>query len=283
MAIPREVQKQADQAKAAQAQFRGDPAEPAKPDADPPSDEEQVDWEKRFKGLKKAHDTEITELRNAKDSLEGKIAQLEELLEKAKTVEPAAQEPIFTPEEVEEYGEDFLKMVQRAAERIAKPNGSEDVASQLKELREQFNGIVQHQVRSEKEMFYDALDKAVPDWEQINEDKGFHAWLAEEMPLTGKERQVFLVDAQEKLDADAVIRFFTAWKGESGKQSYFPDTRTNSNELGDTDASDTEIYTQKQIEGFYRDKKLGRYRGKEDEARQIELKIFRAQKEGRVR
>lgn len=281
MAIPREVQKQADEALAIQKELRGEPAETAKPDDPKPPETEQVDWEKRFKGLKKVHDEEVPELRSENESLKGQIEALEALVEKAETAAPAAQEPIFTPEEVEEYGEDFLNMVQRAAEKIAKPNDS-NVADELKTLKDQFEGIVQHQVKSEEDRFYDELTKEVPDWEQINEDEGFHAWLADEMPLTGRERQYFLQKAQQRFDAKTVITFFATWKGESGKQSYFPDSVTNSNELGD-EPEDTDIITRADIEEFYKDKKLGRYRGKEDEARQIELKIFRARNEGRIR
>lgn len=282
MGVPREVKRQADEANAIQAHLTGKPPqEGLNGGSDPQPDNEPVDWEKRFKNLKKSHDETIPELRETIDKLQADNVELKALIDKATPDTPAVQaDPQFTPEEIEEYGEDFLNMVTRVAKSIA--GGGQDVVTELKELKNQFNGITQNLVKSEEEKFYDALDKAVPDWETINDDDEFHSWLAEEMPMTGRQRQYFLAEAQKKFNAPKVIEFFTAWKGQSGKVSYLPDSHpSGSNE--ELREEEIPFFTKAEVKKFYEDKKLGRYKNREDEARQIEMKIFRAQNAGRIR
>jgi len=276
MAIPREVKRQADEALAIQNQLAGKSGPPQEAPAEP-----EVDWEKRFKGMKKTHDETVTELRGDKEALNARVQELEELVEKAQTVVPAVQEPIFTQAEVEEYGQDFLDMVTRVANNRSNDNSS-DIAAEVKELKDQFDGIKQDNIRTKEEEFYEFLDKKVPDWEEINKDKSFHKWLAGEHPMTGRERQFFLSEAQRGFNAEVVASFFTAWKGESGQATYMPDSVGNSNEFTPP-GREAEIYTAASIKQFYDDKKLGKYRRNPDEARLIEEKIFRAQKEGRIR
>lgn len=281
MALPKAVQEQADKALAIQNQIAGNPPVAAVPGDDNPAPaSDQVDWEKRFKGMKKAHDKTVTELRNDKDGLLARIEALESKPEIPDT--PAVQAPTFTQAEIEEYGQDFLDMVTRVAE--AKSAGSADVASELKELKGKFDDIAQSQVRNREDEFYDFLNKAIPDWETINEDENFHAWLAEEMPLTGRQRQLFLSDAQKKFDARTVASFFRSWKGRSGDVSHYPDTTTTSNVLPTDGEEDGNVILSKQaVRQFYDDCKLGKYKGQDELKRQIEMKIFRATSEGRVR
>lgn len=284
--LPREVRKQAERAKEIQtnlkvvppedgAELEGDP--PAPPEGDPP-----VDWEHRFKTQKQKYDETIPVLRQENESLGQRVQELEDLLKKAKPdADPAVQaKPVFSEEEIEEYGEDFLNLITRVAGRRENPDN--DVSKELAELKEQFGSIAETQAKTATDHFYADLGELVPDWETINTDPEFHAWLAAEAPLTGNERQVFLSEAQRQLDARKVAGFFTAWKSESGKQSYLPDSVAGQGAAVPVDEGH-EIYTQQEIGQFYDDLKLGRYKHRKDEARQIEMKIFRAQKEGRIR
>lgn len=286
MAIPRAVRKQAERAEEIQKQLSGEgepPAKPPTPEGSPPPQDDQVDWEKRFKGMKKSHDETVSELRNQNEALEAKVADLEALIEKASQDATATREVEFTPEEVEEYGEDFLKLVKRVAESTAGPRQNDDVAQELKSLKDQFKGIVEKQVKTEEERFFETLDTLVPDWEQINEMQEFKDWLADEMPMTGRERQHFLVAAQQRFDAKTVASFFDSWKGEVGMQSYYPDNYTTSeDEVSLQGGQDQTIFTGAEIEQFYDDKRRGKYKGREDEARRLEERIFLAQKQGRV-
>lgn len=291
MALPKRVREQAEQAQKTLEGMRGDPPSEqgvqSQQQPPPASSADQGhpndDWEKRFKNMKRSHDETVNQLRSQNEELSGQVEKLTALVEKAKTEEPAAQEPVFTKEEVEEYGQGFLDMVTRVAKSASSGSSSGDIANELKELKGQFHNIVQNQVRTEEEKFYDELTRAVPNWEAINEDERFHEWLKEEMPMTGNERQHFLSQAQQRFDASTVKGFFIQWQQEQSGQSVLPDTKTTTNEYVAERGHGTEIWTAADIDAFYKDKTLGRFRGRDEEARQIEMRIFRAQNEGRVR
>jgi len=280
MALPKAVQKQAEEAKKIQEKLNGSeqlaPVDPVTSQPAPAPD----DWEKRYKGMQRTHDKTVSGLRDENEGLNTKVEELEALLEKANTA-PAAQEPVFSEAEIEEYGQDFLDMVSRIA---ATKNDSPDsnVAKELNELKTKFDGIAEKQFRTVEDKFFDELDTAVPNWEDINEQDDFKNWLAEEMPLTGQERQKFLENAHKRFDSKAVISFFNAWLSVSGK-GYMPDSITVPSELGNENPNDIGIITKRDIDIFYEELKLGKWKGREKEARQNELKIFAAQKAGMIR
>ena len=223
MALPKKVQEQADRAAEVQAQIIGSepPVEGAALIADPPEqvkpEKKETDWEKRFKTQKKKYDEIVPELRANEKALSERVVELE-----AAEPEPAAQvKPVFTEDEIEEYGSDFLDLITRVAGN--KPDDTE-VAKDLKELKDQFDGIAESQARTAEDRFFDDLAELKPNWEDINSNEDFISWLSEEMPMTGKERQFFLAGAQRSFNARKVAEFFTLWEGESGGQSYLPDT-----------------------------------------------------------
>ena len=291
MALPRGVQEQADQAKAIQAQLSGQPQDADPTVTTPPSPElddkgEPVDWEKRFKGLQRTHQKtteELTALRGNNEQLAAEAADIKKLLDKADEADPATQAPVFTEAEIKEYGQDFLDMVVRVAGNINAGKTHDDIAEELQKVKGTLNNIVTTQVQTEEDRFYSTLDKMVPDWEQINESDAFKAWLKEKMPLTASERQRFLEAAQKRFDVETVASFFTTFKGESGV-SYMPDTKTApGNQPIVEGGQETFIVTQAEIANFYDECKKGMWKGRETEARENEMKINRAIKEGRVR
>jgi hypothetical protein len=285
MALPRGVQEQADKANAIQAQLSGQPVEPVVTDSVPtPGDKGEQDWEKRYKGMQKSHAKAVGELRDDNERLTADNEEIKLLLDKAQSSEPAVQVPTFTEAEVKEYGQDFLDMVVRVASTINAGRSQDDIAQELAELKDQFGAISQVQKRSAEDRFYDELEAAVPKWEQINELDAFKAWLKETMPLTSSERQRFLDAAHKRFDAKTVISFFTTWLGESGMQSYMPDTVSAPSGMPEVEGGkETFIVTQAEIGNFYDELKMGKWKGREEEARQNELKINRAIKEHRVR
>ncbi len=280
MAVPKAVQKQADEAKRIQQEIIDKRSKPSDVTDPPAIVEPPDDWEKRYKGMQKTFDKTVTGLRDDNEGLNSRNAELEAKLEEAQIKEPAVQEPVFSEEEIKEYGEDFLKMVARVgASRTASPEG--EIAGKLDSLNNRFDGLEKNQFKTAEDKFFAELDRVVPSWEDINKRDGFKNWLAEDMPLTGRQRQSFLDEAHARLDAPAAIGFFTAWLGGS-TETHDLDTVPAPHELvvGEVD---TDIITQQDIKNFYEELKLGKWKGREDEARQNELKIFKAQRENRIK
>lgn len=300
--VPSAVRKQAEQAEklileqgrkgAGQGGGSENPPTPAPSVNDPPAPGQDVDWEKRFKGMQKSHETTVRELREQVDALVAQnqtltteIGELKTKLKGTKPDTPATQDVTFSKEELDEYGEDFLNMVKRVAAQMVGQSGDAAVRQELDELKGQVGDMAETQARTADDAFFDAVDLAVPDWEQINETQPFKDWLMEEMPLTGMKRQHFLSEARQRRDANTVINLFNAWKGEQGLQPYYPDTHTTVNsdvEVSAQPGQDDYVFTAAEIQKFYDDKRRGRWKGRETEARQLEERIFLAQRQGRV-
>jgi hypothetical protein len=287
MALPASVQRQADEAAGIQQAIieAKDPTNEGKKPAvaapvRQPPDGDPENWEGRFKGLQQTHQTtveEMKELRGNYDRLQTTVDELKAAPAPAPVV-AAASEPEFTDAEVKEYGKDFLEMVAR----VAKSGGANSsVKKELAEVKSTLDGMADQQHQTAEDKFYAVLDKAMPDWEAVNAHPEFKAWMATTIPLTNQQRQKFLENAHKRLDAEAVLEFFVAWKGESGG-TYIPPGSSAPSQLVD-DVVDESIYRAADIKLFYDEKARGKWKGREAEARQIELKIFKAQKENRVR
>ena len=262
------------------------------------------DWEARFKGLQITYQRDVPELRGqllvanqSLDSLRSEFTALKEQLDSApdeQSEKPAELE--LTAEEIEQYGPGLIEMMKRISQ-----NGSGDLAKQvvglqqtIAELKAGQDSIVKHTAVSEEDKFFSELDAAVPDWEKINHDPKFHAFLAETVPYTGNERQVFLKQARESFDAKATIQFFTDFKdtvspGSSQDSEHKPDLEIPENMVtpknsggGAPPAEEKKYYTVDEVNRFYKEKAGGKYRGKETEARKLEKDIFAAGNEGRI-
>ena len=335
MAAPKSVKKQVEEAKRLQEALNQPPEEPTpepeekpnetkglegkpgedpeagqNPEKDPPKvaaeapTDQETDWEKRFKGMKKLYDREVPKLRG---DLEAAYAQVEELRKEIEAVkteitkqpEPEIPEVVeLTPEEKEQYGEGWIQIMSKIANQ-----GSATLAKQVVDLQRQLAELKNEQANIKEVVqvtnardFYTELARRVKDatgknWEDINTDVEFHAFLAEEVPYTGKERQFFLLQAKDALDVVAASQFFidfiesTSSSGKSAEpepsvpeEIVEPETVSG----GIPPIEEKKIYTTGEINQFYADKRMGKYKGKEKEAREIERDIIAAGQEGRI-
>jgi hypothetical protein len=156
-------------------------------------------WARRFDTLLGKYNAEVP-------SLHSKVKQLEAALAEAKARPALPVEDITSLErqatdamlegDVEKAAELRARIYGQVAE-TARADASKEVANVRKETAEQ--------------RFWADLNRARPDWEDINADPGFLQWLAETDSLTGKTRQSFLDEAQGAKDALAVARIFSLW------------------------------------------------------------------------
>lgn len=166
------------------------------------------DWEHKFKVLQGKYNTEVPRLNQQLRDLQ----QQHETL-KAKINAQPAQKPVSTDDFAtmrEDYGEEFVKPF----EALVAQNAS--LVSQVEALQNQLQGLQGTQEKTAQDVFFDRLDAAVPNWEQVNADQGFHAWLREFDPIAGLTRQESLNEAEKQLNANRVIAIFSAYA--KGKQ-----------------------------------------------------------------
>lgn len=246
MALPKQAQKQVEQANAILEGLQGDgekpkmeivdappvepPAEdpPAEPPAeplaaeapdDPPKVEEppkdEVDWEQRYKVLQGKYDSEVPELH-------GQLKEIKQLL--ATMQEPAPKEPeskpvdpipskFVTKEDIDEYGEDFFGAVERKAKELYEPQLN-TLKTELASLKAQLGGVTSTVVESSRDKFFAQLDAEVEDWRELNTADDFLHWLDATDPYSGEQRGKLLTAAVEAYDAKRAIAFFTGFKNE---------------------------------------------------------------------
>lgn len=269
----------------------------------PEGDTQEESFEKRYKTLQGMYSAEVPRLHAEKRELTKRVQQLEQLISTMSAKPAAPQAPaqkLVTEQDVADYGDSIDVMRKVVREEVAAKDAEID---ELKQLVRQLQGTVVPQVHqlsqnyavSNEQRFWADLQAAVPDWQDVNVDAGFQAWLLEVDPLTGVPRQTYLEDAQRSLDSRRAANFFKAWKGMTG----VPDARTHreaqpASELerqiapgksrsgGNKPQGATQTYTPAFIATFFADVTKGKYRGKEAERDRIERDIFAAQREGRI-
>lgn len=209
---------------------------------------------------------------------------------------------LITEEDVATYGTDLIDLARRAAR--------ETVTPELEALRAA-NAELTSQVRNtgKREMFI-SLDRAVPNWRQINVMPQFKdQWLRLRNVYTGQVRGEMLKAAVDGADAPKVIALFKDFLSEAAatgqmapapqteQQGQVPAPRTPAVALetlaapgkarpasGDTQVpSDKPIYSRAQISKFYDDSRKGVYAGRQAEYDAIQSDLTLAQREGRIR
>lgn len=224
--LPKAVQAQLDAAEALQAQLvnptpaEGNPEVAPVTEAQAPQPVETVvqetrvtepnpdnNWEQRFRVIEGKYRAEIPRLHDQNRELSERLEQaLKALEEKAQT--PVEEKKLVTDADVESFGEDMVDMVRRAAreefDALAKKFAGEldkrfgAVAAKV----EQTEQVV---VKSAKDKFWDAVDTKHADFEAVNSDPRWFAFLDTRIPGSRLTRRTLAEKAIAELDAEALI------------------------------------------------------------------------------
>lgn len=287
---------------------------PAGENAPPPSgDEHNTDGGKddenltqKYRTLQGMYNAEVPRLHAQNRELTTRLQHMEQLLatitsQTNNTPQDTPPTRLLTDKDVEEYGDSLDVMRRAAREELSAADARiaqlERTIMQLQgNLVPQVNTLAQRQVASAEQQFWTGLADSVPNWQSINDNADFQSWLLEVDPLTGISRQTILEDAQRNLEVNRVANFFKSWLEISGQANVAQNTRRNTatNELelqltpgrsrntGAPSGNAGKTYTREDINGFFRDVRDGKYKGREAERDRIERDIFAAQRENRI-
>lgn len=324
MSLPKQVQVLADEAERIQQEIQAQnsppPADPAEPPQDPPAgtteDPPALEpaplsdptapppvptddtWERRFKSLKGKYDAEVPRLSSEVQVLRDQVAALSK--PQPKQPEPArTATPLVTDKDVEAFGGDLIDLMKRQATEVAESRMAEAVArleAENRTLAEKLDGVNARQGTNDRQRYFESLAHLVPDYEAVNLDEDFMAWLRETDELSGLPRQAYLNKAFESFDVQHTAKLFNAFKAGTQPTPAAPTHRSPPRELarqvapGTSKASpatphanEPRIMTTREIEGFYADVRRGVYRGNEVEQARIEAEIDAAVAAGRIR
>lgn len=319
MALPKAIQQQVEDADLMVQQMLGDktgtPPE-TDPPQDPPNDPQPVEpvsletppnptepppdakWENKYHTLKGMYDAEVPRLHTQVRDLQ---TQMQELMNAKADAEARAaqaqQEPaksLITEQDKEAFGTDLIDLIERAAEsKVATLATREsELINEINQLKAQLGSVSERQVVSDQDRFVFGLGQKVPDWEQLNVDAGFLAWLSEVDPVYGSPRQMALTNAYNALDVDRVANIFNTYKAsvaprqpekqpKPSLQSQVAPTRSRAASAPTATDANQKFWTSNEIEDFYTEWRRGLLDN--DEAARLEKEIHAAIAEGRVR
>lgn len=264
----------------------------------PPQAQQDV-WEQKYKTLQGLFNKEVPALQHQVRELvqrDQQTATQLEALRMAQQTPAATKPPEVDSRDVESFGSDLVDMVQRVAQQqlamfAQRLDAMETTADRrLKQVEQEVQGTSQSVAITAEQTFFDTLAKLVPNWETVNESTAFLAWLGAEDPVYGVPRQSGLNAARESLNANRAAAVFKTFES---TQAPAPAAKPNVLDKQvspravatpePTVQTGAEVLASRDIDKFYLDVRLGKYRGQEDEANRIEQVINQALAEGRVR
>lgn len=177
----------------------------------------QRDFEQQYKVMKGKYEAEVPRLQHQTRELERQLRDMQARLEQAeKQPERTAEEaPLVTPKDEEDFGSDLVDMVKRASRSEAQAMIKAALAAQEKQFAEFMSrlGAVQQQVvMSESEKFWNRVETLVPDWQVIDNDPEWIAFLDTTPEFTTKTYRELAAEAIAAGKAEAVAKLVQIWR-----------------------------------------------------------------------
>jgi len=176
----------------------------------------------------------------------------------------------LTQQDLQNFGSEMVDLAQRAAMHAVTP--------ELRHLEQQ-SADLQAQLARETQRGVDAaLERAVPNWREINRDPRWLNWLMMPDLYSGQIKQRLLDAATARGAASSVIALFNGFLREAGAAGQAPAPAAAASYP--TTASGRPIYTREQIRRASEDFRKGRI--SEQDYRRLSADFCRASGEGRV-
>lgn len=249
-------------------------------------------WQQKYKTLKGMYDAEVPRLHAELRDLKATVESLRKATE-TKPVEPtkpAAPEKLVTDEDVAAFGQDLIEVQRKVAREVAAEfrKDIEDLRAENATLREQ---LTKTGTQVTEASFEQRLHRLVPDFDVVNTDPKWIAWLNEVDPLLRGPRKLVAQEAYSRGDAEAVADYVKLFRQatapvepqakvtEELERQIQPSRSAASTQ---TASPKGKVYTTGDINKmFQKVAQLGN-QGKVDEARKLEAEIDAAYMEGRV-
>ena len=232
-ALPKAVQAQLDQAEAIQAHLAGTAPEAGNPAPESvveqpaeqvvPTEVQEtqvtqhapsVDWEQRFRVLEGKYKAELPRLHEQNRELSERLDQAIKAMETKP--EPALQDSkLVTDADVEAYGADLVDMVRRASreefDALAKKLVAE-LDKRFGQVAEKVAKTEERVVKSDTDKFWDEVYKAHADFDAVNSDERWFAFLDARIPGTRLTRRATAEQALSTLDSASINELLALFK-----------------------------------------------------------------------
>jgi len=275
----------------------------------PESDAKENDpahWRHKYDVLKGKYDKEVPRLQQANSAMQGQITdlqnQMQEILQSSvENSEPIQPGTYLKEDEIEDYGQDMIDVVKRAAREEFEPMLAK-LQEENSQLRGLLGGMQQQTVQNARQTMLEQLDSALPNWREVNGNQEFLGWLENVDPYSGNKKLDMLRQAFEGNNTARVMAFFKGFLNENAafttSQSPAPtqaepkvglETLVAPGRASDGDDPRAQegnvngkVWNSAEITEFYRDVQRGKYQSNPVERERLERDIFLAQQEGRL-
>ena len=260
-------------------------------------------WETRYKAMEgrwKRAEGDVRSMSEQIASMQNLIVSMQRPAETPSELRPQS---LLTPEEVTEYGSEFLDVVARRAKEELNPEVAA-LRNKLTTLEKQLQTTAEQNTTKARYEMEANMDRSIPHWRDINVLPEFHAWLALPDMYSGAIKHDLLRAAYAQNNTPRVISFFKGFldqeaayapqgselhsadglqtNGKVSLESFAAPGRAKTS-AASTAPVEKPIITRAQISQFYAESASGKYRGREAEKAQLEAMIFDAEREGRIR
>jgi DNA repair exonuclease SbcCD ATPase subunit len=190
-------------------------ADQASPEPTPVEEVVQVDpndetWEHKYRSAQGRYNAEVPRLHKQIKELSGEVAQLQQRLDQI-TATPAQPEISPVDELRAKYGEAYGDDLAKDTEALARAIATKELEKAAKRVEELERQMQETQASGAQAQFFSTLAARVPNWQDVNAEQGWLAWLGEFDPLVGATRQDVLDYAQSQADADRVAAIFETY------------------------------------------------------------------------
>jgi hypothetical protein len=242
------------------------------------------------------YDAEVPRLHADMRELKSQVESLRRAAE-AKPAEPvkkAAQEKLVTDADVEAFGSDLIEVQRKVAREVAAEfRGELDaMKAENEKLREQLTATG---TQVSEASFEQRLHRLVPDFEAVNADPKWIAWLNEVDPLLRGPRMTVAQGAFNRGDAEGIAHYVSLFKATLAPATPAEPAPSKAEEIArqvqpNRSANSAapvsqqgKVYTDSDIQKMFRRSIELSAKGQNDEARKLEAEIDSAYKEGRVK
>jgi hypothetical protein len=198
-----------------------------------------------------------------------------------------------TATDIQEYGAELIDLIGRKADEIVDARIT-PLLQQMQEMARSLNSVATSSTRSAEQQFKATMASVIPEWETLNNDPGFLAWLQQPAPFTKETKLDLLRRAAAELDAARAVEFFLEYKktqaparAEEPQAPQAPSAarfaapgRSRAPATKVDNAAGGRMWTRADIAKLYDDKMAGRISQKEFD--ELERDIFKAQRENRI-
>lgn len=183
----------------------------------------QDDWKRRYQILQGKYDAEVPQLHQTVKQLTESLRHTQELIARQQSQtppEPKKRESLVTPKDEETFGADLVDLARRVTREesrvvLERLESLEQLVRDMRPSVDKVGQVAKEVAMSRQEMFNADLLRLVPDWQTVNVDEKWLAWLAEYDPMAGAIRQAALDAAAGSLDAKRVAAIFNAFKAQN--------------------------------------------------------------------